>query len=261
MRFTFSPMDPIKPVRRERARLALAPARLRLVESPARTDSAQVHTMRTDEDLAQHVYEALVRDERVSALPIRVLVEAGIVTLRGTVQASRRKLAAQEIAAACSGCRGVRNELVVEPPGTPSDEEIAAAVRRALEAQADIQKDVITLDVHSGLVTLRGSVRTARERTLAADVARAARGVVDVHDLLLVDPVTLAQDSEASQEIRAALASSSGLEGASILVAIGPSAIVLSGEVREPGQRELAETVVRQFRPIHIRNDIVVRRA
>ena len=136
--------------------------------------------MPTDEALTALLRAAFLNDQRLSAQPLKLSVADNIVTLEGSVQTYRRKLAAQEIAASFDGVRGVINNLTVEPPDQMSDEEIAACVRAALDSNAEVAKEVITVRVNGRIVSLAGAVGSQWEAIVAEDVARGVRGVRDV---------------------------------------------------------------------------------
>jgi osmotically-inducible protein OsmY len=214
--------------------------------------------MITDEELVGRIRNALLVNEALSERPIEVSVANGIVTLQGTVQTHRRKLAAQEIAASFDGCRGVVNELNVEPPRLFADEDVAKHVCAALDAHADITKEVIMVSVTNGLVTLNGNVSSEWERTIAEDVALSARGVRSVQNLLVVDLAGEIEDQALSHNICEALKWARGLRDSDIRVAVTGDTAVLSGEVERLWQRETAETVARRFRVRDLRNEIVV---
>jgi osmotically-inducible protein OsmY len=214
----------------------------------------------TDEELVRRVKNAFLHDARLSEYSIQVRIENGIATLEGTVQTHRRKLAAQEVAASVDGCRGVVNELEVEPPGSFPDDDVAHHVRAALDAHADITKEVITVSVSAGRVTLNGRVGSNWERTLAEDIALSARGVRSVQNLLTVDLAGEIEDEALSREIQEALSYTRGLRETGVQVAVAGNTAVLSGEVSGLWQKEAAEAVVRRFRVTQVRNELLVRR-
>ncbi len=214
--------------------------------------------MVSDKELSERILSALLSNESLSAHPVEVSVAGGIATLRGSVQSHRRKLMAQEIAAAFEGCRGVINELVVSPPGRVSDDDVARHVRAAMEAHADITKETITVSVSNGVVTLNGSASSHWERTQAEDIALGSKGVGDVKNLLLVDLDEQIEEEALAREIRATLAQTRGLIDADIRVAVSGSTAVLSGEVPTLWQKETAESVALRFRVSHVRNEITV---
>lgn len=215
--------------------------------------------MPTDEALTGLIQTTILSDERLSAQPITLSVTEGIVALQGSVQTYRRKLAAQEIASSFDGVRGVVNNLTVEPPGQMSDREVAASVRAALDANAEVTKEAITISVHGRAVTLGGTVGSQWERIVAEDVARGSRGVHDVENLLAVNPIEQREDEAVCRQIEEALGHTRGLRETGILVAVNNEMVVISGEVRELWQKETAESAVRRLGLFQIRNDIVVR--
>ena len=214
--------------------------------------------MMTDKTLGKLIKDAILKDERISGQPITISIRKRIVILSGSVQTYRRKLVAHEIASSFEGCLGVVNELVVEPPGPTSDEEIANNVRAALDAHADITKETITVSATVAVVNLNGNIGSQWERIVAEDVARSARGVKDVQNLLVVDLLTKMEDKRLEQDIEAALSHARGLKDRNINVAVSDEAIVLSGEALNLTQKEMAERIVRRFRFLEIRNDILV---
>ena len=208
--------------------------------------------------LKQLIEHDLLHDARLSSQPIEVRIENGRATLRGKICSFRRKLAAQQIVAAYDGIRDVYNELTVEPSQIDSDDDVAVRVRSALDASADIQKEAVTVAVSGGKVTLNGNVASHWERVVAEDISRGVRGVRDVVNLLLVDAAHKVSDCELVHEVQSALKRARGLGSAQINVAIGEDTVVLSGEVREPWQKDVAQTVVGRFGLLHIRNEIQV---
>jgi osmotically-inducible protein OsmY len=216
--------------------------------------------MEHDQQLHDRINAAFVLDERLSSQPIRILVEDGIVILQGTVQSFRRKLAAQQIAAQFDYVRELRNELRVEPSTVESDDDVAAAVRTSLAADADITRAAVTVAVNRGEVTLTGNVSSQWERALAEDLARSVRGVREVQNLLLIDDAQVVADEEMSAKIQTALNETYGLRDMHVRVAINDVAVVLSGKVDHWWQKETARQITERFRPMKIENEIVVRR-
>jgi osmotically-inducible protein OsmY len=185
-------------------------------------------------------------------------VDDGVVTLTGTVQSYRRKARAEELAASFENCRGVINELEVEPPGPIPDEDIVRYVRAALDSHADITPEAIRVTALNGKVTLSGLAASASESALAEDVTLSARGVRSVENLIIVDPVETASDAGLAAEIKKSLDVTRGLRLADIQVALASNTVTLTGQVGELWQREMAEKVVQRYGIFRIRNDITV---
>jgi len=214
--------------------------------------------MPTDETLTSLVQGAFLNDQRLSAQPLKLSVAENIVTLEGSVQTYRRKLAAQEIAASFDGVRGVINNLTVEPPDQMSDDEIAASVRAALDSNADVAKEVITVCVNGRVASLAGAVGNQWEAIVAEDVARGVRGVRDVQNLLLVDPAEQLEDQAMCRKIEEALRDTRGLKQARISATVSNNLVVLSGKVEQLWQKESAESAVERLGLFRIRNAILV---
>ena len=213
---------------------------------------------RKDVELAVAVRESLMRDERLSAHSINVSVVKGVATLRGTVQTYRRKLAAIENVESVPGCRGIVDGITVVPSELVPDDQVAENVRHALDAHADITKEVITVSARGGVVTLEGRVASTWERSLARDIALGARGVRDVKDLILVDLGGKIEDEALMRNIQAAISEASELKDADIRVAVTGHTAVLSGEVPDLRRKRRAGEIANRFRVSNVRNDVIV---
>lgn len=71
--------------------------------------------MRSDARIADDLIDRLTDDDQVDAREILVMVENGVVTLTGEVEARWMKHRAEDIASEVSGVRDVNNRLVVDP--------------------------------------------------------------------------------------------------------------------------------------------------
>lgn len=209
-----------------------------------------------DVDLAVTARELLTHDDRLAAHALEVVALDKVITLKGSVQSHRRKLAALEIANSIAGCRGVNDEIKVDPPVVVSDDEVAENIRSILEAHSDITKEAITVTVKAGIARLQGNVSTRWERVLAEDLALSARGVRKVRNLLLVDPQEQVEAEALTKRIHHALAHASELQGQNIRVAVNASTAVLSGEVDELWQKLRAEEVASRFKVSEVKNEI-----
>jgi osmotically-inducible protein OsmY len=69
-----------------------------------------------------------------------------------------------------------------------SDDQIYDQVRRRLATDRDVKGGSIDVDVKDGVVTLRGDVREARQKTQAERIAHKVKGVTKVINELRVVP-------------------------------------------------------------------------
>ena len=129
---------------------------------------------------------------RVKETDVGVEVHAGVVTLTGTVDSWAARLGAQEAAHRVSGVLDVANDIHVKLPGSSecNDTDIAGAVRQALQWDVLVQDQRITSTVSNDVVALEGSVDTWTAYDDAARCVRNLRGVVEVKNLLCVEPPT-----------------------------------------------------------------------
>lgn len=70
-----------------------------------------------DAGLAAHVKSTLLQDNHISALPIHVEVENGVVWLKGRADSEEHRQEAEYLARGVAGVKSVVNELsIVLPP-------------------------------------------------------------------------------------------------------------------------------------------------
>jgi hyperosmotically inducible protein len=134
---------------------------------------------------------ALVTDKRVKARRIKVETERGVVTLRGKVASGEERSAAEEVTKGIDGVKSVRNtlEIVPEPKRKmldAKDDEISKTVRDRFAADEQLKGTSIKVRADNGMVTLMGTVPTAKAQARAVDMARKVPGVRSVRSELLL---------------------------------------------------------------------------
>jgi len=111
--------------------------------------------------------------EIVRAIPdapdcaVEVSVQDGIIRLNGHIPSLSHKRLAGVLAWWTPGCRDVVNSLVVTPPQTDNDGEIADALRLVLEKDPLVHADQIGIGVSNKTVTLTGLVGNKEEKKMA----------------------------------------------------------------------------------------------
>jgi osmotically-inducible protein OsmY len=139
---------------------------------------------RDDAELRGSVLQALMLDSLVPAT-IDCKVEAGWVTLTGTAEWQFQRDEAEFIAANVLGVVAVNNEVELVGP-VPSGGDVKHSIKKAMERNAKLDADGVSVESSNGTVTLRGTVSSFADHDEAVAAAWAAPGVTDVKDHVLV---------------------------------------------------------------------------
>ena len=156
--------------------------------------------------LVTKLHSLFVPEDALSGSNIDVDVKAGMVTLQGTVPNEAARAKALSISKGADGVKGVKDELRIVP-----DTDMAKAADKAEVAskkagrKADdgwikskiyaqymaewntvLDDSDIDVDVDKGVVSLKGTVRSAAAKTKAVSIAKGTDGVKSVNDLLKV---------------------------------------------------------------------------
>ncbi|WP_061958539.1 BON domain-containing protein [Cupriavidus pauculus] len=131
-----------------------------------------------DEAVVLAARNALQWYVHVPADDLKVEIEKGWITLRGTVQWGFQRRAAENAVSHIRGVVGVSNLIRVEPKVVPEaiEGKIEAALRRHVEREARH----ISIKAKGGIVTLEGNVDSFAERRAVAGAAWSAPGVSEV---------------------------------------------------------------------------------
>jgi osmotically-inducible protein OsmY len=197
---------------------------------------------KTDKEIQLDVLAEIARDLRFKPAELGVEVDAGVVTLIGTVTSYSKLAAAAEIAGDVPGVKDVANKLTVEiaPYAVRDDTRIAQAVRNALEWDTTVPEERIDSVVRNGAVTLTGTVDFWYERKAAADAVRNLLGVKFVNNHIVIAQRTHG-DAAIQEEIKRALLRRFPLHGLDVTVLRGIA--TLTGEVFSYRNRHDAENI------------------
>jgi osmotically-inducible protein OsmY len=141
---------------------------------------------RPDAEILAEVRDGLRRGKETAGLAIAATVEAGTVTLAGTISDGRRRFDARDAAARVPGVVAVVDRI--ETP--PSDDE---RIRRWAAAQLDGTAGEgvpgsYQVAVSAGAVTLSGTAPTVRDRDLAERTVLGLNGVKSLANEVTVVP-------------------------------------------------------------------------
>ena len=124
------------------------------------------------------------QDSRLRWADIGVEVKDATVTLTGTVASTSYVLAALEAVHRAESLVYIVNLLSVGADGRRTDQEIASAVRGALERDEVIPARSIQVAVSNGWVALHGRVERPQEREQAELITRRTKGVRGVYNFI-----------------------------------------------------------------------------
>jgi hyperosmotically inducible protein len=174
--------------------------------------AAQVTAMK-DGWLVTKLHSLFVPEDALSGSNIDVDVKDGVVTLQGSVPNEAARAKALSIAKGADGVKGVTDQLRIAPDTqlTKAADKADKAADKAADASAKAGRKAddgwikskiyaqymtewttvlddsdIDVDVAKGVVTLKGTVKSAAAKTKAVSIAKATDGVKSVKDLLRV---------------------------------------------------------------------------
>jgi osmotically-inducible protein OsmY len=138
----------------------------------------------SDEVIAGRVANLIDWDVSLAKETIKVKVEGGYVTLTGDVNWNYQRSAAEQGIRQLAGVRGLNNQIFVKPQVKATD--IRRRIEDALERQAELEANKISVTVQGSKVMLDGKVRTWLERDIIERAAWAAPGVQTVEDRISI---------------------------------------------------------------------------
>ena len=193
----------------------------------------------TDVRLRDAVIQQLDSDPEVETAGLGVSASEGVVILTGFINSYAGKLAAERAVKRLRGVRAVVNDVVVRLAHPYNDAAIAREAAGAIESCAETIRDGVQVVVHHGHVTLTGQVDWVFQREAAEDVIRHVRGVVGVHNHIIVAP--RAQPLDVKRQILEALHHRADVDARRIEVTVIGSVATLTGAVDSWAQHEAAE--------------------
>ena len=139
---------------------------------------------RDDADLRGDVLQALMLDGLVPST-IDAKVDDGMVTLSGTANWQFEREESEFVASNILGVVSVDDEIDLVP-AAPSSGDVKHSIKKAMERNAKLDADSLSVDSSNGTITLDGTVSSWADHDEAVAAAWAAPGVTDVEDHILV---------------------------------------------------------------------------
>jgi osmotically-inducible protein OsmY len=224
-------------------------------------------TMKTDAQIHRDVTDELKWDVRLrqSVVEVNVAVDAGIVTLRGTVDTWSTRFAAQRAAHRVGGVLDVANDIRVQVATSSHqvDTDVTKAVRKALEWDVLVPDERVHTTVSDGVVTMEGNVEYRSQHDEAARAIRNLPGVRDVDNRIVVRPaVPCPSNSTVREAIKGALERHADHATRRVQVEVSEGRVILTGEVATWAERQAVEGASRGTPGVWgVDNHLVVRAA
>ncbi|MFK3888754.1 BON domain-containing protein [Sphingomonas sp. NPDC079357] len=197
--------------------------------------------MKSDDQLQRDVLAELAWDPRVQHHQIGVSVEAGVVSLTGTVPSFAEKVAAEQAARRVGGFRALAEEIKVHRASDKkwSDEEIAKRICDLFDWDAIVPSNKLSVTVEHGWVTLSGSVDWHYQRDAAWKAAGRIHGVTGISNMVTIRQVPTPADVR--DRIVDAFRRHADIDAGSIRVLTDGGKVTLGGIVHAYREREIAE--------------------
>ena len=127
------------------------------------------------------------------------------------------------------------------------DERLRADILEELDHEPGIDPARIDVAVTDGIVTLRGGVRSLREKDAARGIVEEMLGVRGLIDRLAVRPPERLTDDEIARRVAATLEWHSAVPAAGLAVSVAHGRVTLAGTVAWHHQAEAAVQALRQL--------------
>mgnify|MGYP003669057072 FL=1 len=176
--------------------------------------------MKTDSQIKEDVLDELKWQPNIDETQIGVIVENGVVTLSGVVNDYSKKIAAEKAAKSVRGVRAVAEDIEVMYGDTykKTDKEIAKTVVHALEWNASVPDDKISIKVEDGWVYLSGEVQWSYQRNAAKKAIENVLGVKYVANNITLKQTVKATDIK--EKIKKAFERAANIDAKNISVEV-----------------------------------------
>lgn len=147
---------------------------------------------RSDREIQADVIGELDGIPGLDAAHVAAVVRAGMVTLRGEVDATVDRQLAKRKVGRIPGVRAVADELVLRDRGVPGvdDVDIAGIANRRLESADGVPAGAVRAGVRGRVVTLSGDVAFGHQSDAASRAVRNIPGVVGLTNEIHVGGTT-----------------------------------------------------------------------
>ncbi len=195
-----------------------------------------------DLEIRQKVVDELDFEPSLDAASIGVAVDAGIVTLTGTVHSYAEKVSAEQAALRVKGVRGIAEKIKVSYPfqKKTGDNELAQRAINVLAWDTTIPDEAVKVKVQDGWMTLTGEVQWQYQKMAAETALRKLSGVTGLSNQIAVKQPSV-NVSDIKKRIEEALKRDAELEAHNIHVNVANNVVTLEGRIHNWNERYAAE--------------------
>jgi hyperosmotically inducible protein len=137
-----------------------------------------------------------LKNNNLSAVDVSQDREKGVMTIKGNVDSQELKSQAESVAKQAAPDYTIANEIGVRPPGASEAGSVASNLDSAIEdnfkamikSQANLNDQSISGAAKNGTLVLKGSVKTAKQKKEAEDLAKKVPNVQQVVNEIEVNP-------------------------------------------------------------------------
>ena len=137
-----------------------------------------------------------LKNNNLSAVSVSQDRDKGVMTLKGNVDSQDLKNQAENIARQAAPDYTVADEIGVRPPGESTAGSVASNLDSAIEdnykamikAHASLNDQSISASAKNGTLVLKGSVKTAKQKKEAEDLAKKVPNVQQVVNEIEIKP-------------------------------------------------------------------------
>lgn len=188
-----------------------------------------------DQELADHVKDALLRSTESAGVEIRVAAHDGTVRLTGIVDVLSHRTVAEQVARQVPGVRRVENDITIANEEHVGDQELERELTGRLAHVPALRG--VGCQVRHGRVELVGHVATGADEARAIQVAEGTPSVASVSSRLNVGVGT--DEGEAGTSRHAGrLLDQMGLDAGSFQLYTAEGKLVIKGFVRNEAQKK-----------------------
>ena len=196
--------------------------------------------MKSNQELQTDVQNAIKWEPLLSAAEIGVTAQDGVVSLDGVVDSYAKKMEAENAAKKVIGVKAIVEKIEVKFPSswTKSNEEIAKEVLAALKSNWSVPKNLVTVKVEDGWVTLEGELPWNYQKEAAKSAVNYLTGVKGVMNNIKIKSDT--HDEIEKEDVEEAIGRSWSVDDSDINVSVSGTTVTLSGTVDSWYQKEEA---------------------